>query len=379
LFLPHKFQGKKLFQDTLANAWAGAYVFCGPGWLPDTVISLDISKGLNKPSKWWTTLSDEARHNVIPFSSADLFSDTSDSMHDLERLLKKEFGLSSSSNLVDPMEWFSAFSLVKNKDCAARSALIKLAMTPISVFPPDWFADPAAQTKPTAVSIANFWVGACLLARAPWSVLADDDVMVESPVKIKTSSPTDMLEEPSATTGLPATIAVDSKPLTSNLKSKNSTRTPGDLSSKGHSEGVSFGAGVKSRSLFLSRGPRKPVPVKDKPKADKRKHEDIYYSIELPPIDSDWKEAGAELTSQFVAMVDHIFTKDKKALIHQWEVPGGALSKKSVPVKSKQQARRFVNGSLFVRQGFETKFRIRVSHDVLPTLLENRTTRFCLV
>jgi hypothetical protein len=133
---------------------------------------------------------------------------------------------------------------------------------------------------------------------------------------------------------------------------------------------VSFGAGVKSRSLFLSRGPRKPAPVKDKPEADKRKHEDIYYSIELPPIDSDWKEAGAELTSQFVAMVDTIFTKDKKALIHQWEVPGGALSKKSVPVKSKQQARRFVNNSLFVRQGFETKFRIRVSHGVLPALLE---------
>jgi hypothetical protein len=85
-------------------------------------------------------------------------------MHDLERLLKKEFGLASSPNLVDPMEWFSAFSLIKNKDCAARSALIKLAMTPISVFSPDWFADPVDQTKLTAVSITNFWVGACLLA-----------------------------------------------------------------------------------------------------------------------------------------------------------------------------------------------------------------------
>jgi hypothetical protein len=126
-------------------------------------------------------------------------------------------------------------------------------MPPISVFSPNWFADPAAQTKLTAVSITNFWVGAYLLAGAPWSVLADDDVMVESPVKIKTSSPTDMLEQPSATSGLQATISVDSKPLTSNLKSKNSTRKPGDSSSKVHSEGVSFGAGVKSRSLFLSR------------------------------------------------------------------------------------------------------------------------------
>jgi hypothetical protein len=41
-----------------------------------------------------------------------------------------------------------------------------------------------------------------------------------------------------------------------------------------------------------------------------------------------------------------------------------------VPVESKQQARRFANGSLFVRQGLETKFRIRVSHDVLPALSE---------
>jgi hypothetical protein len=85
LFLPHEFQDKKLFQGTLANAWAGACVFYGPPWLPDTVISLDIWKGLNKPSKWWTTLSDEARQNIVPFSSADLFSDASDSMHDLAK------------------------------------------------------------------------------------------------------------------------------------------------------------------------------------------------------------------------------------------------------------------------------------------------------
>jgi hypothetical protein len=317
LFLPHEFQDKKLFQGTLANAWAGACVFCRPAWLPDTVISLDISKKLNKPSKWWTNLSAGAYHNVIPFSSADLFSDASDSTHDLERLLRKEFGPASSPKLVDPQEWFSAFSLIKNKDWAARSTLIELAMTPNSVFSPYWFADPADQTKLTAVSIANFWVGAHLLAGAPWSALADDDVMAESPVKIKTPSPTDMLEEPSATTGPQVKISVDSKPLVSDLKSKNSTRKPGDSSSKVQSEGVSFGAGAKSGSLFLSRGPRKPAPVQDNPEADERKHEDICHSIELPLIDSDWKEAGAELTSHFVAMVDHIFATDKKALIHQ--------------------------------------------------------------
>jgi hypothetical protein len=168
LFLPHEFQDSKRFQGTLANAWAGACVFHGPTWLPDIVISLDISKGLNKPSKWWTNLSAGAVDNIVPFSSADLFSDNSDSMHDLECLLKKEFGLASSRNLVDPMEWFSAFSLIKNKDCAARSELIKkLAMTPISVFSPDWFSDPVEQTKLAAVSIANVRVGAHLLAGAP--------------------------------------------------------------------------------------------------------------------------------------------------------------------------------------------------------------------
>ena len=38
---------------------------------------------------------------------------------------------------------------------------------------------------------------------------------------------------------------------------------------------ISFDAGVKAHSLFLSRGPGSPVPVKAKPKGDKRKHGDV--------------------------------------------------------------------------------------------------------
>ena len=88
----------------------------------------------------------------------------------------------------------------------------------------------------------------------------------------------------------------------------------------------------------------------------------MYYSVDLPPIDSDWKESGAELTAQFFALVEHSPNKeDRKALIHQWDFPGGALSKKSLAVKSKQQARRFVSNTLFTWQGFETKIQIRVS------------------
>ena len=355
LFLPHEFNAETniLLQGKINNAWAGAYLFYGPGWLPEIIISLDTAEGLKPPTTWWTTLSAADVKKVIPFSTTDVFKDDGESMHDLERHLKVEFKIRAGSKRVDPREWLERFTAIKDTPGSARDSLIQLAMTPISIFAAhDWFHD-EAHTQLLSNSVSNIWVGAYLLAGSPW--MTTDEDMVEA-----SSSPA------APTSAKPPSILI------SKLKPKSPAKVHAaaiDLTSPS-AQGVSFGSEVKSRSLFLSRGPRKAPPAKPKPKADKRKHEDVYYSIELPPIDSSWQESGAELTAQFVSLVEHILNKDRKALIHQWDSPGGALSKKSLAVKSKQQARRFVNSSLFTRQGFETKIRIRVSHDVLPLLLE---------
>jgi hypothetical protein len=150
--------------------------------------------------------------------------------------------------------------------------------------------------------------------------------------------------------------------LASNLKSK--------APSKGNDgKGVSFDKGVKSRSLYISRSVRKPIKAKAKIKIDRRKYEDVYYSVECPPIDSGWKEAGVEVTAHFVDIVEHFLSKDRKAIIYPWDSTGTALTKKSDPVKNKTQAQRYVN-NLWIRQDFSTQFRMRVSHDALPSLLE---------
>jgi hypothetical protein len=127
---------------------------------------------------------------------------------------------------------------------------------------------------------------------------------------------------------------------------------------------------TKFRSNFISRKPRTAAPPKPKLKADKRKHEDAYFTVVLPPIDSDWKEAGAEVIAQFTSMTDHFLRKDAKALIHPWDGSGVNLTKKTDRVRSKLQATRYASNTLFTKQGHATTFRIRVSLDVLPSLLE---------
>jgi hypothetical protein len=91
----------------------------------------------------------------------------------------------------------------------------------------------------------------------------------------------------------------------------------------------------------------------------------------LPELVSDWKEGGAEAVGYFNYLSDHIFTKDKKAIIHIWnsENTGGTLTRKSDPLKNKSQITKFAS-QLFLRTGSKTEFRLRISHDVIPTLLE---------
>jgi hypothetical protein len=70
-----------------------------------------------------------------------------------------------------------------------------------------------------------------------------------------------------------------------------------------------------------------------------------------------------------------LFSKDKKSLLHVWESARGSLplSKKSEKVKTKTHAKKHVNNSLFARMGHPVIFRVRVSHDVAPSLMESHS------
>ena len=198
------------------------------------------------------------------------------------------------------------------------------------------------------------WTGACLIAGGTWAPNQDDtkesssnaasSKAIEDPVpEVKDAMDT----APDESSPNDSFTIIKRKDKKSNLKKPSLNAKPKTtVASSTTDTGISFGAGTKSHSLFLSRGPRKAAPIKVKAKADKRKYMDVCCSVECPPIDSEWKEAGAELTSHFVSMVDHLLNKDRKALIHPWEGAGASLSKKSQPVKSKNQAKRFVNNAL---------------------------------
>jgi uncharacterized linocin/CFP29 family protein len=75
-------------------------------------------------------------------------------------------------------------------------------------------------------------------------------------------------------------------------------------------------------------------------------------------------------------MAQSIFDKDKKAIIHMWDMASSSsrLLKKSEPVKNKMQVKKYAS-QLWLRTGFETKFRLSVSHDVVPSLLELHSSK----
>jgi hypothetical protein len=266
-------------------------------------------------------------------------------MHDKERRLKIIFGINAHGKLIDPKEWIDKFKRFgKNK--LAKSMLIKLALTPITVFAQDVFAD-ESKTKLIPCLVTNLWISAYRIAGAPWNR--------------KTTPPKKVLAKPS-------NLKTSNKPTTTK---PNTYAAPIAIPSPPPQEahGVSFEPIKKAPGLFLSRSSRKPTKA-SKAKADQRKFNDKFYTIKTPPMDNHWKEGGLEMTSYFNNIMDYIMDKDKKAIIHSWDnKPGIHLSKKSEPLKNRVQTRKYAN-SLYLRQGFPVNFRLRVSHDVIPSLIK---------
>ena len=167
LFLDSEFDGTSLFGSPLANAWAGAYIFYGPVWEPHRLICLDISNGPAPPTNMWNNLSKDVTTNSSPFRPSEIFADNPRSMHDLERHLRTKLNLARSPVEIDPHSWSKA-SMEYRDNHEVFSTIVKLALTPISVFRKDMFSD-HTQKQLMASAVAHFWVGAYHLLGAPWA------------------------------------------------------------------------------------------------------------------------------------------------------------------------------------------------------------------
>jgi hypothetical protein len=225
------------------------------------------------------------------------------------------------------------------------------------------FAD-KKRTQLVSSSLTIFWLSAYHLAGAPWRYPPETASNTKSKAKAIPTAP--------STPGRSSLKPSNDPAVTPGMQIPSSTPPSKSTPSTRETKGVSFGSGTKSTGLFISRSVRK-INTFVRPKAEARKYENVYYSIEFPALDSNWKsqEASIETTEHFNNMAQSIFDKDKKAIIHMWDMASssGSLLKKSEPVKNKTQVKKYAS-QLWLRTGFETKFRLRVSHDVVPSLLE---------
>jgi hypothetical protein len=292
-------------------------------------------------------------------------------MHDRERHFRLKL-LVNSPQEADPNDWKLAFSTCKDR--TVRAIIIKLAITPISVFGEEWFADPE-QKRLKSSSATNFWIGAYRLAGAPWN-LKTAPVIGVKPGYNSVGKMTFAVKRPAAFSP-DSNSAADTRPkspapVTPASALKKSTkaatsRTPSD-------KGISFGAGTKSPGLFLSRSVRAPK-VEKKIKSDSRKFEDVFYTIVTPPMEADWKDGGPEMTKYVNDATEHFFDIDRKAIIHMWSANAsdGKHTKKSAAMTSLTQAKKYAS-NLWLRQGMPSTFRLRVSHDSLPSLMSFEPT-----
>jgi hypothetical protein len=284
-------------------------------------------------------------------------------MHDLKRRFRSKLKLPKSRVKIEPHTWLKAFSAHKNNP-EVFSTVIKLALTPISVFSKDTFADPK-QKKLTSSAVTNFWAGAYQLLGAPWAHIQTHAAKTNFEERNQSVNDTSHSQAPA----FPAkhTVSNTNTPPsgTSADKDSASTTIPAYLEDKG----ISFAAGTCTSGLFISRPPRKFVqPVK--PKADARKHEAIYYTVTLPEIEVDWRDAGPAAIAAFIEVTNHIFAKDKKARIIGLQNDSVApFTKKSVPMKTKSALKRYFRNGFF-QTGKRPVGRIRVSYDVEPGLIE---------
>jgi hypothetical protein len=257
-------------------------------------------------------------------------------LHDVERFWQTKFKLKNGSSPVEPKTWVQIFKAHRS-DKALDAALIKLAITPLSVFSKDMFLDTKKQ-KLASSAVTTFWVGAYRYLGAPWEY--------PTPQPPKVHTPRNEDKSPSYAT----TAAALAKP-------------PSKLAKE--AKKLSFSHDTKMNSLFISRPVRKlaPPPAKPKP-ADTRIHVNTFFTLTLAEIDVDWREAAPPAIASFLAAAEHLFAKDKKARIQGWSIKSlQPFTKKLVPITTKSQLKKYYSTTFFVQ------ITVRLVASAFPTIL----------
>jgi hypothetical protein len=262
-------------------------------------------------------------------------------LHDVERFWRIKFKLANGNSPVEPKMWVQTFK-DHLSDKGLEAALIKLAITPLSVFSKDMFLDSKKQ-KLASSAVTTFWVGAYRYLGAPWEYPTTPAPKILTP---RNREPPSYAATAAAPTKTPSKISTDVKK-------------------------ISFSHDTKMNSLFISRPVRKlaPPPAKPKP-ADTRTHVNTFFTLTLAEIDVDWREAGPPAIASFLAAAEHLFATDKKARIQGWTIESlQPFTKKSVPITTKSQLKKYYSTTFF-RTNHCPIGRICVSHDIDPSELE---------
>ena len=281
-------------------------------WKPE--IGLEIPGSINAPSSWWKELGSKVTSQLVHHPPSEVFADHLGSADDQEKPLKKTSGFVRASSAVSIKEWVAEFRK-NNEDPTAQAALIKIALTPVSVFDQGFFAEQIEKTKLNSTSVTSFWIGARRIACAPCN--------------LKSPPPAG------------PTVAAAAKPRS---RPQPRSRRPQPKSLDKQDQDVSFDASAKKDKvpgLFVSRSFHEP-DTGTGPGADVRKHQDARRrAVANPLMDSEWKEAGPEITAHFDNMFDHVIDKDKEALTDQWKSNhGGRLTKHSAKLTCRMQVRK---------------------------------------
>ena len=157
LFSQSIFDGNKLVTTKITMVWAAAYTIYGPGWRRDTI---DLGGKTVSPTRLFYQTNKASINEARPFQSENVYSDTPDSLHNLEITMKKICKIKGKGKAaIEPKAWLAA--MTKQFDHpTVNKVCLRLAKTPATMFQELGLLDGSELDK---IAVTTIWTGAQLL------------------------------------------------------------------------------------------------------------------------------------------------------------------------------------------------------------------------
>jgi hypothetical protein len=156
LFTAEIFDGNKLLETPITQAWAAAYTVYGPGWIQEKAV-FEIGTERKPPTKLAQTCKPEEIDKAKPFKSNEVFEDNPESLHNLEVTMKRLLHVrAKGKEVIQPSIWAEAMSK-KLQHPKVKQVCIRLAKTPVTMFCDlNFFAN----NELDQMSVTSIWMGA---------------------------------------------------------------------------------------------------------------------------------------------------------------------------------------------------------------------------